>query len=64
MFYDNHIGKSKFILFESIKNGIVTGHTDNYIKVNIKGDFSKVNSIQKVNIFDREKDYMLGEIYQ
>jgi len=64
LFYDNHIGKSKFILFESIKNGIVTGHTDNYIKVNIKGDFSKVNSIQKVNIFDREKDYMLGEIYQ
>jgi len=64
LFYDNHIGKSKFILFESIKNGIVTGHTDNYIKVNIKGDFSKVNSIQKVNIFDRENDYMIGEIYQ
>ena len=36
-FISHNIGKSFGVLFESHHDGIVTGWTDNYIKVNIKG---------------------------
>ena len=48
---------------ESIKNGDLVGHTDNYIKIRVNGDISLVNTIQKVNILEREKDFMRGYIY-
>ena len=57
------IGKTKYTLFESIKNGNLIGYTDNYIKMRVNGDISLVNTIHKVNILDREKEYMRGYIY-
>jgi len=62
-FYDRFIGEAKYALFESIKNGDLVGHTDNYIKIRVNGDKSLVNTIQKVNILDRENEYMRGYIY-
>ena len=62
-FYDHFIGGAKYVLFESIKNGDLVGHTDNYIKIRVNGDKSLVNTIQKVNILDRENEYMRGYIY-
>ena len=46
-----------------MKNGKLVGHTDNYIKILIEGDVSLVNTIQKVNILDRENEYMRGYLY-
>ena len=62
-FYDSFIGEAKYTLFESVKNGELVGHTDNYIKIRVNGDISLVNTIQKVNILDRKKEYMKGHIY-
>ena len=62
-FYDCFIGEAKYALFESIKIGDLVGHTDNYIKIRVTGDKSLVNTIQKVNILDRENEYMRGYIY-
>ena len=61
-FYDSFIGEAKYTLFESVKNGELVGHTDNYIKIRVNGDISLVNTIQKVNILDRKKEYMRGHI--
>ena len=61
-FYDNFIGKKKYTLFESAKNGKLIGHTDNYIKIHASGDISLINTIQKVNILNRENEYMIGHI--
>ncbi|SVA21389.1 uncharacterized protein METZ01_LOCUS74243 [marine metagenome] len=62
-FYDSFIGEAKYTLFESVKNGELVGHTDNYIKIRVNGDISLVNTIQKVNILDRKKEHMKGHIY-
>ena len=62
IFYDNFIGGKKYTLFESIKNGKLVGHTDNYIKIHVSGDISLINTIQKVNILNRENEYMIGAI--
>ena len=62
-FYDSFIGEAKYTLFESVKNGELVGYTDNYIKIRVNGDISLVNTIQKVNILDRKKEYMKGHIY-
>tara|TARA_B100000519_G_C14141854_1_gene390251 strand:- start:303 stop:662 length:360 start_codon:yes stop_codon:yes gene_type:complete len=61
-FYDNFIGEKKHTLFESTKNGKLVGHTDNYIKIHVNGDTSLINTIQKVNILNRENEYMIGHI--
>ena len=63
LFYDRFVGRKKYTLFESMKNGKLVGHTDNYIKILIEGDVSLVNTIQKVNILDRENEYMRGYLY-
>jgi len=62
LFYDNFIGEKKYTLFESTKNGKLVGHTDNYIKIHVNGDTSLINTIQKVNILNRENEYMIGDI--
>ena len=62
-FYDNFVGKEKYVLFESIRNGEIIGHTDNYIKVHVDGDISLLNTIQKINIIERKSEYMKANIY-
>jgi len=62
-FYDNFVGKEKYALFESIRNGEIIGHTDNYIKIHVDGDVSLLNTVQKVNIIERKSEYMKANIY-
>jgi len=61
-FYNSFVGKEKSTLFENTKNGLLFGHTDNYIKIRVKGDLSLTNTIQKVNILEMDKGQMLGRI--
>ena len=61
-FYDSFVGKEKYALFESMKNGKVVGHTDNYIKIYVDGDISLINTVQKVNIIERKSEYMIANL--
>ena len=49
-------------IFENTKNGLLFGHTDNYIKIKVDDDLSLANTIQKVNILEMSKDHMVGRI--
>ena len=61
-FYNSFIGKEKSTLFENTKNGLLFGHTDNYIKIKVDDDLSLANTIQKVNILEMSKGHMVGRI--
>ncbi|MFL3026112.1 MAG: tRNA (N(6)-L-threonylcarbamoyladenosine(37)-C(2))-methylthiotransferase MtaB [Candidatus Neomarinimicrobiota bacterium] len=61
-FYDKYIGSSRFVLFESMKNGKAIGHTDNYILVSTDIDSSAVNSIQNVRLNQNQGSLVNGEL--
>ncbi len=61
MFYNRFVGESRNVLFESAKNGKVQGHTDNYIKVIVKGNVEMVNKIQNIKLMKIKNDFMIGE---
>ena len=50
LFNDKFLNSNRPVLFESIKNGKVRGHTDNYIQVQIDGDSKLINKILPVNL--------------
>ena len=50
LFNDKFLNSNRPVLFESIKNGKVTGHTDNYIQVQVDGDSKLINKILPVNL--------------
>ena len=47
-YHDQFIKKNRLVLFENMKNGKIVGHTDNYIKVQVEGGTSRINTIQPV----------------
>lgn len=50
LFNDKFLNSNRLVLFESIKNGKVIGHTDNYIQVQVDGDSKLINKILPVNL--------------
>ena len=50
LFNDKFLNSNRPVLFESIKNGKVRGHTDNYIQVQVDGDSKLINKILPVNL--------------
>ncbi|MEE8437099.1 MAG: tRNA (N(6)-L-threonylcarbamoyladenosine(37)-C(2))-methylthiotransferase MtaB, partial [Candidatus Neomarinimicrobiota bacterium] len=61
-FQEKFIGKKRQVLFESVKNGKLWGHTDNYIQVQVKEDPAYINSILPVTL-DSNSDFgMIGTI--
>lgn len=61
-FYDQYIGSSRFVLFESMKNGKAIGHTDNYILVSTDIDSSAINSIQNIRLNQNQGILVNGEL--
>ncbi len=51
-FHDQFIGKNRPVLFETMKNGKIQGHTDNYIQVQVDGDLELINTILSVKLVD------------
>lgn len=49
-FHDQFIGKDRPVLFETMKNGKILGHTDNYILVQVDGDLILNNTIHPVKL--------------
>ena len=61
-FYDQFIGQERPVLFESIKNGQLIGHSDNYIKIKSNGTPDLINTIQNVDLLDNDGRYVYGAI--
>ena len=61
-FHDQFINKNRPVLFESIKNGKILGHTDNYIQVQVKTESNFINTIQDVKLIDNHNTFVVGDI--
>ena len=59
-FHDQFINKNRPVLFENIKNGKIIGHTDNYIKVQVEGGTSLINTIQPVMMKENHTSRVSG----
>ena len=60
-FYENNTGKIRQVLFETYEEGILSGHSENYISVSIKGNEDKVNQIMPVKLVRLEDEEMIGK---
>ena len=60
-FYENNTGKIRQVLFETYEEGILSGHSENYISVSIKGNEDKVNQIIPVKLVHLEDEEMIGK---
>ena len=49
-FHDQFIGKIRPVLFETMKNGKILGHTDNYIQVQVDGNPELINTIHSLKL--------------
>jgi hypothetical protein len=45
-----------------MKNGKITGHTDNYIQVQVKTESNFLNTIQDVKLIDNHSTFVVGDI--
>ena len=63
--YENFVNKNinnvREVLFENYENGLLSGLSDNYMKVFVPGNQSHINSIKKVRILNNDK-FIFGEI--
>lgn len=55
-----YIGKDVEVLFEEEENGILKGHTANYIMVKSKQDVSKLNEIVKVRVENFGDEFLMA----
>ena len=60
-FLDSYINKEVEVLVETVKEGISTGHTGNYMEVKINKELEH-NKMYKVTIKKRENNYLIGEL--
>jgi len=61
-FYDRHLGQVRPVLFESSCNGIHTGLTENYIRVEARGQGSLFQEIRNVKLLSNEGKFVRGKL--
>jgi len=61
-FQDRFIGKERPVLFETIKNGKLQGHTDNYINVQINAGPELINTIHDVMIDQNHGSFVNADL--
>lgn len=61
-FQDRFIGKERQVLFETIKNGKLQGHTDNYINVQINAGPELINTIHDVIIDQNHGSFVNADL--
>jgi threonylcarbamoyladenosine tRNA methylthiotransferase MtaB len=61
-FNDQFIGKNRPVLFETMKNGKIQGHTDNYIQVQVDGDTNLINTIHPVSLIKNQGSFIDGQL--
>lgn len=63
LFYDKCKGASRRVLFEEeAGDGMLTGYTDNYVKVYVPAGAEHLNQFSMVTLLEEYKDGMKGEI--
>ena len=60
-FFESSAGEVRTVLFEQ-EGSLISGYTENYIKVYADGGEEHLNSFQKVKLLEPYKDGMKGEI--
>ncbi len=58
-----YLGRSLPVLFEQWKNGIATGHTDNFLEVSVQTDTDLDNQIRLVQLEQLDQETILGNLY-
>ena len=61
-FYEQFIDKDRPVLFETMKNGKILGHTDNYIQIQVDGDLELINTIHSVKLVHNHGTVVDGEM--
>lgn len=61
-FFSRSVGDRRIVLFEEKEGELVTGYTDNYIKVYAAGSDADLNRFREVKLLEVYKDGMKGEI--
>jgi threonylcarbamoyladenosine tRNA methylthiotransferase MtaB len=60
-FHEQFIGQERPVLFESVKNGKIMGHTDNYIQVQVDGEIDLINTINNI-LLNKNNDMIVNGI--
>lgn len=61
-FYEKCQGAVRRVLFEEAADGMITGYTDNYVKVYVKGNEEMLNHFYDVRLIEEYRDGMKGEL--
>lgn len=61
-FYMNHCGRTMPVLFEEYDNGILSGMTENYIRVKTTGERTMINEIKAVHLSQLMEGYLMGDL--
>ena len=62
-FNEKLINTIRPVLFENIKKGRLTGHTDNYVQVCVAGKSNLINTIHHVKLTVNQGSYMEGRTF-
>jgi len=60
-FYEKNTGKIRRVLFENYEAGTLSGYSNNYVPVFVKGNENEVNQIMPVKLVRLENGKMLGK---
>lgn len=61
-FHEQFVEKTRRVLFETMKNGKILGHTDNYIQVQVDGGSDLINTIENVALIDIHGSVINGQL--
>ena len=61
-FHEQFIDKDRPVLFETMKNRKILGHTDNYIQIQVDGDLELINTIHSVKLVHNHGTVVDGEM--
>jgi len=62
LFIKKNLKKNFDVLFEAYENGYLSGLTDNYIRVHVRGNKELINKICKIKLIDFNGEFVKGEI--
>lgn len=64
-FYSKYVGKTARVLFEKSEHNVISGFTENYIRVNIPGDRIMENQVIEVRLSElNDQNEFMGELLE
>lgn len=61
-YYKKHLGKTVVVIPETYEDGYLTGHTDNYLKVRLKGCKELIGKDVNVSLTDYDNKVLSGDL--